>query len=70
MTVLEHVFSNVEFRLASNAEQLGFNVVGRRGGNITGGKSFRGGNGGGDVPSRGGSIGAFGACLAYISKNK
>lgn len=63
------MLSNVEFRLASNAEQLGFSVVGKRGGNVTGGKSLLGGNGGGDVPSRGGSIGAFGACLAYIFNN-
>lgn len=34
-------------------------MVGKRGG-----KSLLGGNGGGDVPSRGGNIGALGACLA------
>lgn len=67
--MLEHVLSNAEFRLASSDELLGFNV-GSRGGNVTGGKSLRGGNGGGDVPSLGGSIGAFGACLAYASNYK
>lgn len=65
-TVVEHVFSSVEFRLASSAELLGFSVR-SRGGKITGGRSLRGGNGGGDVPSLGGSIGAFGACLACAS---
>jgi len=45
----------VEFRRVSNAELLGFNVAGSRGG-----------NGGGEISSRGGRIGAFGACFAYI----
>lgn len=57
--------SRFEFLLASKAEVLGFNVAGSRGGNIIGGKSFLGGNGGGgEVPSLGGNKGAFGACRA------
>lgn len=57
--VLEDIFSKVELRLANSAELLGLKFTG-----IRGGKSRLGGNGGGDVPSRGGRIGAFGACLA------
>ena len=59
-----HEFSRVELRLASNAELLGFNVAGSRGGNVPVGGSRRGGSGGGDTPSRGGNIGAFGVCRA------
>lgn len=65
----EHVFSNVEFRLVNNAEVLGFNVLGSLGGNVVKGKSLLGGNGGGEVPSLGGSIGAFGACRACYYDN-
>jgi hypothetical protein len=54
------VFSNVEFRRANNAEVLAFKVGGNRG------ASLRGGNGGGEISSLGGRIGAFGACLIYI----
>lgn len=60
------MLSNVEFRRANNAELLEFSVDGSRGGSVTGGMSLRGGNGGGDISSLGGRIGAFGACLAYI----
>ena len=56
--------SRVELRRANKAELLGFSVAGSRGGRVAG-RSLRGGNGGGDVPSRGGRIGAFGACRAY-----
>lgn len=60
--------SRVEFRRANSAELLtGFKVGGSRGGSVPGtslGRSLLGGNGGGDVPSRGGSIGALGACRA------
>lgn len=58
------MLSNVEFRRANNAELLEFSVGGSRGGSVTGGTSLRGGNGGGDISSLGGRIGAFGACLA------
>lgn len=62
-TVAGIVPSSVELRRASSAEAtLG---AGMRGGNvITGGRSRLGGNGGGEVPSLGGNIGALGACLA------
>lgn len=56
----------MEFRRVNNAELLGFNVVGSRGGNVTGCPSLRGGNGGGEISSLGGRIGAFGACFAYV----
>lgn len=59
-------FSKVEFRLSKSAELLGFKVAGKRGGMFDEGRSRRGGNGGGDTPSRGGNIGALGACRAYI----
>lgn len=60
---MQHAFSNVELRRASNAEVLELSVDGIRG-NVTGGMSLRGGNGGGEMSSLGGRIGAFGACLA------
>lgn len=51
----------MEFRRANNAELLGLSVGGSRSG-----ISLRGGNGGGDLSSLGGRIGAFGACFVYI----
>lgn len=56
----------MEFRRDSNAELFGFSVAGSRGGNVTSCPSLRGGNGGGEISSLGGRIGAFGACFAYI----
>lgn len=56
----------MEFRRVSNAELLGFSVVESRGGNVASCPSLRGGNGGGEISSLGGRIGAFGACFAYI----
>lgn len=62
-------FSRVELRLAKSAELLELRVAGKRGGNVEEGRSRLGGNGGGETPSRGGNIGAFGACRAYGFKH-